>query len=248
MDQIPQPANNQSEDKNIANIPAVSVKHLSSSDFLAQSAASEEVSLATETALNPAININTQHSGKLFKLASDEAQRPKSLLKGGKNSSLVLLAIVSILTFAIAGISGYYLYVKKDETPESVVPPMAVPETTPKVDKKTDSDKDGLPDEVEKKLGTYMTKSDTDGDGFNDFHEIKNGYSPLILGTKGKYTEEQWQAVKDEIEAANKEFYRKEFEAPIAPFPSQSFNPEASLLPSFVPEASLDPNSTVNSR
>ena len=44
----------------------------------------------------------------------------------------------------------------------------------------TDSDKDGLPDNLEKSLGTDEKSADTDSDGFNDFYEISNGYSPLL--------------------------------------------------------------------
>lgn len=41
-----------------------------------------------------------------------------------------------------------------------------------------DSDNDGLPDEMEERLGTSPKKSDTDGDGYDDYTEIKNNYSP----------------------------------------------------------------------
>jgi|GEM_PF-3489072 len=46
---------------------------------------------------------------------------------------------------------------------------------------KTDTDKDGLIDMEEKKLGTDPNKADTDGDGFLDGQEVKNGYDPLKL-------------------------------------------------------------------
>lgn len=42
-----------------------------------------------------------------------------------------------------------------------------------------DSDNDGLPDSLEKALGTDLLKADTDSDGFSDLLEIKSGYSPL---------------------------------------------------------------------
>lgn len=42
-----------------------------------------------------------------------------------------------------------------------------------------DSDMDGLPDDLEKRLGTDPNKADTDGDGFSDGEEVKNGYNPL---------------------------------------------------------------------
>jgi hypothetical protein len=42
-----------------------------------------------------------------------------------------------------------------------------------------DTDGDGLPDDVEKRLGTDINKKDTDGDGIDDNEELKNGTSPL---------------------------------------------------------------------
>ena len=42
-----------------------------------------------------------------------------------------------------------------------------------------DSDEDGLPDDMEKRFGTDPSKADTDGDGYNDGEEIKNGHNPL---------------------------------------------------------------------
>ncbi len=45
-----------------------------------------------------------------------------------------------------------------------------------------DADKDGLPDEMEELFGTDPKKADTDGDGFNDYSEIENGYNPLGAG------------------------------------------------------------------
>jgi len=42
-----------------------------------------------------------------------------------------------------------------------------------------DGDMDGLPDDLEKRLGTDPAKADTDGDGYSDGEEVKNGYNPL---------------------------------------------------------------------
>ncbi len=43
----------------------------------------------------------------------------------------------------------------------------------------TDSDGDGLVDELEALLGTDPQNADSDGDGFSDKEELENGYSPL---------------------------------------------------------------------
>jgi hypothetical protein len=45
--------------------------------------------------------------------------------------------------------------------------------------KKQDTDKDGVADDTEKKLGTNPLKADSDGDGFNDGEEILKGFKPL---------------------------------------------------------------------
>ena len=42
----------------------------------------------------------------------------------------------------------------------------------------SDSDNDGLSDQIEDALGTDKNKSDTDGDGYNDKDEILKGYDP----------------------------------------------------------------------
>ncbi len=45
-----------------------------------------------------------------------------------------------------------------------------------------DSDEDSLSDDTEKRIGTDPFNGDTDGDGYSDSEEIKNGYNPLGEG------------------------------------------------------------------
>lgn len=45
-----------------------------------------------------------------------------------------------------------------------------------------DSDQDGLPDEIEKRIGTDPFNADSDNDGFNDGQELKNNFNPLGEG------------------------------------------------------------------
>lgn len=45
-----------------------------------------------------------------------------------------------------------------------------------------DKDNDGLPDDLEKSIGTDFTQVDTDGDGYSDKVELANGYDPLGNG------------------------------------------------------------------
>ncbi|MBU4141842.1 hypothetical protein KKE99_03140, partial [Patescibacteria group bacterium] len=54
-----------------------------------------------------------------------------------------------------------------------------------------DADDDGLPDRIEKNIGTNFEKNDTDGDGYADFTEVKNGYSPFVSGAEGKLSAEE---------------------------------------------------------
>lgn len=42
-----------------------------------------------------------------------------------------------------------------------------------------DSDKDGISDTVEQKIGTDKNNADTDGDGYLDGYELENGYNPV---------------------------------------------------------------------
>lgn len=45
-----------------------------------------------------------------------------------------------------------------------------------------DSDGDGLPDDMEKRVGTDPAKNDSDGDGYHDGAELKNKYNPAGEG------------------------------------------------------------------
>lgn len=46
-----------------------------------------------------------------------------------------------------------------------------------------DTDGDGLPDDLERRLGTDPSDADSDDDGFDDGEEVRNGYNPLGSGT-----------------------------------------------------------------
>lgn len=185
--------NNQNEDKNSANV-------LSASPVLPK----------TEAVFKPQPDTSFKNASQPFKLSSSEVQGPKPPLVKNSGSKFVSIAIISVLIIA-AGIGGYYFYTK-DNNPEPTNSPIVnSPAITPAVDKNLDSDKDGLPDNIEKILGTDPYNADTDGDTFTDLNEIKNGYSPLIAGAAGKYTREQWDSVKGKIKLEDREFYEKMF-------------------------------------
>lgn len=57
-----------------------------------------------------------------------------------------------------------------------------VPPTPPQPQAVFDQDADGLSDDQERVYGTDFSEVDTDGDGFKDADEIKNGYNPLGPG------------------------------------------------------------------
>lgn len=50
--------------------------------------------------------------------------------------------------------------------------------------KDSDTDREGLGDAIEDLLSTDKTKVDTDGDTFDDFGEVRNGYNPVGPGTR----------------------------------------------------------------
>ncbi|MFH1048495.1 MAG: FISUMP domain-containing protein [Patescibacteria group bacterium] len=222
MVQIPQPTSNQGENKSSINIP-------SASPVIPPG---KSVSSAQANDSKSVINMNTQHSGQQFKLASTEMQGPKQPLVNGKGSKFALIAAASILVI-IVGIGGYYFFTKDNNFQPISSPAAVLPTAAPVFDKNLDSDLDGLPDAIEKVLGANINNSDSDDDTFLDLAEIKSGYSPLIAGGAGKYTEEEWDNVKGKIKIEDRDFYEREFGMPLAP--SQSPSPEASLTPSQAP-------------
>lgn len=181
----------------------------------------------------PPIITTTQGNGHEFKLASAEVQGPKPPLVAASGSKLPII-VIGLVLVAILGAGGYYFYAKDNAPAPEVSPSVSIPTSTPGVDKNLDTDKDGLPDAIEKVLGTDPFKADTDGDGFTDLQEIKSGYSPLIVGAAGKYSPQEWDLVKGKIKTEDRDFYEREFGAPATPSPSPSLSPTpvASLAPS----------------
>ena len=116
-----------------------------------------------------------------------------------KNKKKVVLLVIIILIIVGAG-AVYFLFLKNENdnrvpTGNDVVlmEDEKEDEKEVEIDRELDSDQDGLPDYIEKVLGTDLNNSDTDGDSYSDFEEIKNGYNPI--GDE-KYTEKEWEMVK----------------------------------------------------
>ncbi len=123
--------------------------------------------------------------------------------------------IVSILLFVLLIVFGsiYFLFfTKKDGNQLSSVENVKIVEedeaTEIEIDRKLDTDQDGLPDYIEKILKTDFDRADTDGDSYSDFNEIKNGYNPLA---DEKYTEREWEAAKEKIRNEDNGFYGEMF-------------------------------------
>ena len=94
-----------------------------------------------------------------------------------------LTILILFLALLAWGLGGRISSSKEKVTTPSLFGAVSNTSATP-----VDSDKDGLTDEEEKKLGTNPTKADTDGDGFLDGQEVKEGYDPLKAAPYDKVT------------------------------------------------------------
>ena len=137
-------------------------------------------------------NNNQVENGVLFK-------KPKKK----NNKKIVLLAAIIIII--LSAIASYFLFFSDKEN-ENV--PVSEDKKVEEINKELDSDQDGLPDYIEKVLGTDLNNSDTDGDSYSDFEEIKNGYNPL---NDKKYTEEEWEEVKEGMRNESEGLYEEMF-------------------------------------
>lgn len=70
-----------------------------------------------------------------------------------------------------------------------------------------DRDQDGLTDQEEKALGTDWKKADTDGDGYSDGVEVKNGFNPLVPAPGDRLSPEEDKKIKESV--FKKEHLRK---------------------------------------
>lgn len=74
----------------------------------------------------------------------------------------------------------------------------------------SDTDLDGLHDFIEDSYGTDKNKKDTDGDGYNDGDEVKNGYNPLgngQLNIDSSFTQKQIGKILLQVEGSGEAWY-----------------------------------------
>lgn len=111
------------------------------------------------------------------------------------------------------------------------------------LNKEMDTDSDGLPDRVEKMLGTGSYNPDSDDDSYNDGNEIRNGYSPMKAGPSGKYAPDEFEKVKKDIQYLDPDAYKNLFEQ-AAPDPTPTPVPlllAPTPIPAVTPQLSPTP-------
>jgi len=127
---------------------------------------SQEVVNPTPTPVQPAIPLKPKSGSKLFLIVL--------LLTG----LLLFSLIVYSLSNRSVKLSNLPSYKNQTYPTATLIPePSSTSFPTPT---QLDSDKDGLTDEEEARLGTNPNNRDTDGDGFSDGAEVKAGYNPLV--------------------------------------------------------------------
>lgn len=76
----------------------------------------------------------------------------------------------------------------------------------------SDADWDGLIDEIEYAISTNPYGKDTDGDSYDDFNELKNGYNPMLSSPGDKYGSPEYEEIKAKIKNIDEANYNLIFE------------------------------------
>ena len=157
-------------------------------------------------------NIQSGENSTEIKLDSEgEPIIPKSERKINKK----IILLITVILIIIGSSAVYFLFLNKaddDKLPIEENTEVSEGQKEIEIDKELDTDQDGLPDYIEKILGTDFDKIDTDGDSYSDFDEIKNGYNPL---NDEKLIEEEWEDLKNEIKNRNEGLYEEMFEGSV---------------------------------
>lgn len=155
---------------------------------------------------------NMQINKNNAEIKSDSESKP---IRSSSKKYLAKKIVVLVLFLLILAVAGYayslFLGGKDDnqlflEQNKEILEKEKAEEV--EINKNSDTDKDGLPDYLEKVIGTGESNPDTDGDGYDDLAEIKNGYDPL--GDK-KFTDEEWDDVKEEIKGEDEGLFEEMF-------------------------------------
>ncbi len=157
------------------------------------------------------MNQNIQPIENNMEIKLDNEGEPISPKTEKKINKKIISLIIIILVIIGYG-TVYFLFLNKEDNSKLPIDDdVAVLEDKKEVeiDKKLDTDQDGLPDFLEKILGTDENNSDTDGDSYSDFEEIKNGYNPL---NSEKYVEEEWERTKEIIRSDDEGLFNEMFE------------------------------------
>lgn len=165
-----------------------------------------------------------------------------------KKFAVIIFVVIGL--FVLAG-GGILLKAAKNSAESGISPALSAIQTEigiEKADVGLDSDNDGLPDNLEKILGTDLKNSDTDGDNYKDEEEIKNGYSPLMPAPCAKYDFDELEKIKKEIKNFNLKLYdnifgkKEENTASIPASPAPVIFPLAVLIsPTPAPAVSPSP-------
>lgn len=146
---------------------------------------------------------------------------------------------VLILMLGIFAVAGYFSPKDSDIPPGSGEPAGNGNSELPAGDDvalgdETDTDGDGLTDKIEKMLSSDPYKKDTDGDGHDDFEELRGGYNPMIPRPYDKYAPEEFDKVKKDIKYISLDVYNELFGGGAASFaPKESITLAAMALPSL---------------
>src|SRR5680860_49095 len=155
---------------------------------------------------------NTQPNEKSIEVKLDGEGEPISSNSKKPLSQKAIVLILIVVLLIVFGVV-YFLFFNKEDSetlPAEEIVEVVKDETAAEVeiDKTIDTDHDGLPNYLEKILGTNENNRDTDGDSYDDYSEIKNGYNPL---NEEKYTEEEWGGVKELIKSEDEGLFGEMF-------------------------------------
>ncbi|MFH1482402.1 MAG: hypothetical protein ABIE46_02705 [Patescibacteria group bacterium] len=108
-----------------------------------------------------------------------EQQATSSPILSYATTSPVLLSNEEKKKYGIDTDKPVYLEIIEGNMPRLILPPEMIASSSQEIDENKDTDHDGLPDLIEVEIYKTDPKNpDTDGDGYKDGDEVKNGFNP----------------------------------------------------------------------